>query len=105
MLSERFVVDQRSTGARLDLFLTRHFHADPSLGLSRSGIQRLIADGQITVNGGRAKASTRLKANDCVQIQMLPPRESKIKPEALPLDIIYEDMDCIVINKAPGLVV
>ena len=105
MLSRRLVVDLRSTGARLDLFLARHFLAEPSLSLSRSGIQRLIAEGQVTVNGGPAKASTRLKVNDHVQIQQLPPRESTIKPEALPLDIIYEDSDCIVINKAPGMVV
>jgi len=103
----RLLIDGRSAGARLDLYLTRHFLAEPhpSSMLSRSGIQRLIAEGQVTLNGGRAKASTRLKLNDRIDIRPLPPRESTLESEALPLDIIYEDPDCIVINKAPGMVV
>ena len=107
MSAQRLLIDERSTGARLDLYLTRHFLADPypSSIFSRSEIQRLIGEGQVTVNGGPAKASTRLKLNDCIDIRPLPPRESTLKSEALPVDIIYEDAECIVINKAPGMVV
>lgn len=65
----------------------------------------MIAEGQVTLNGQRPKPSTRLKLNDWVEIQWLPPRESALAPESLPLDILYEDEDCIVVNKAAGMVV
>ncbi|MGE5820108.1 MAG: RluA family pseudouridine synthase [Deltaproteobacteria bacterium] len=101
----KLVVDQRTAGMRLDLFLTRNFAAGQRNGLSRSGIQKLIGSGQITINGQKTKPSARLKANDLVQIQELAPREVTLRPEALPLQIIYEDKDCLVVNKAPGIVV
>jgi 23S rRNA pseudouridine1911/1915/1917 synthase len=74
-------------------------------GFSRSGIQKLIAEGQITLNGKPAKASARLKTNDVVAIKTLPPKKSTLVAEPIPLNVIYEDDDCIVINKAPGIVV
>ena len=101
----QLVVDERTAGTRLDIFLTRHSIAGQASGLSRSGIQRLIGSGQITVNGYAAKPSARLKAHDRVQIQELAPREVALQPEALPLQIIHEDEDCIIVNKAPGIVV
>jgi 23S rRNA pseudouridine1911/1915/1917 synthase len=101
----KLVVDERMAGMRLDIFLTRNFIAGQVSGLSRSGIQRLIGSGQITINGQKTKPSARLKANDLVQIQELAPREVALQPEALPLQIIYEDEDCLVVNKAPGIVV
>lgn len=102
----RLAVDEEHVGMRLDLFLTRHFPDAPQAGRwSRSGIQRMIAEGQIILNGNRTKPSTRLKSNDCIEIEQIPPRETALAPEALPLDIIYEDEDCIVINKAAGMVV
>ena len=72
---------------------------------SRSGIQKLIAEGQITLNGKPAKASARLKTNDLVAIKTLPPKKSILVAEPIALNVIYEDDDCIVINKAPGIVV
>jgi 23S rRNA pseudouridine1911/1915/1917 synthase len=101
----KLVVDERMAGMRLDIFLTRNFIAGQVSGLSRSGIQRLIGSGQIILNGQKTKPSARLKANDLVQIQELAPREVALQPEALPLQIIYEDEDCLVVNKAPGIVV
>jgi 23S rRNA pseudouridine1911/1915/1917 synthase len=74
-------------------------------GFSRSGIQKLIAEGQITLNGKPAKASARLKTNDLVAIRTLPPKKSTLVAEPIALKVIYEDDDCIVINKAPGIVV
>jgi 23S rRNA pseudouridine1911/1915/1917 synthase len=104
MSAQQLVIDGRSAGMRLDLYLAHHLAEIPSR-LSRGAIQKLIAEGQITLNGVPAKASTRVKFNDRVNIQPVPPRESRLRSEELPLEILYEDHDCIVINKAPGIVV
>jgi len=91
---------------RLDLFLSRPFPGPlERAGLSRSGIQRVIAEGQITLNGRKTKASARLKPNDAVEIRLLPPRETALVPESVPLDILFEDEDCLVVNKPAGMVV
>jgi 23S rRNA pseudouridine1911/1915/1917 synthase len=104
--AERLSVDRSSAGMRLDLFLSRHFTPTAeTAGLSRAEIQRLIAEGQITRNGVRVKASTRVKLDDWIDIRSLPARDPELKSEALPLDVLYEDEDCVVINKAPGMVV
>ena len=107
MTAEHVLIDSSSVGMRLDLFLSRYFNpqAESQSGFSRSGIQRLIAEGQITLNGAAAKPSARLKLNDRIDIRPLPPREAELEAEALPLNILYEDADCIVINKTPGMVV
>lgn len=103
---ERLSVDRSSAGMRLDLFLSRHFtRSAKTTGFSRAEIQRLIAEGQVTRNGAPVKASARVKLDDRIDIRSLPARDSELKSEALPLDILYEDHDCIVINKAPGMVV
>src|SRR6266850_937639 len=100
-------VDESAAGMRLDLFLARQFMdgTAPRLGLSRAAIQKLIAEGQITLNNAVTKASTRVKSDDRIDIYFLPPRETGLRAEALPLDILYEDADCVVVNKAPGIVV
>lgn len=100
-------VDARRAGMRLDLFLTQHFieSAGSSAGLSRAAIQKMIGEGQITVNGAPAKASARVKLDDCVVVAFRRARESELRPEAMPLKILYEDADCIVVNKDPGMVV
>jgi len=99
-------IDKSFAGMRLDVFLTGRFaEAGPENALSRAEIQRLIAEGQITLNGASTKSSARIKTNDRVDIRSMPVREIGLKPEALPLEIIYEDGDCLVINKAAGIVV
>jgi 23S rRNA pseudouridine1911/1915/1917 synthase len=104
-LQEMFV-DGAKAGMRLDLFLTRHLlHESSPSKFSRSEIQRLIGEGEVTLNGNRVKPSARVRANDLVQVQQLPARASTLEPEALPLNILYEDADCIVINKPAGIVV
>ena len=100
------LIDQTGVGMRLDLFLVERWaKAQAQLGLSRAEIQRLIDEGQITLNEAPAKASVRLKARDRIDIRRLPARESALKAEALPLEILYEDADCLVVNKAAGMVV
>ena len=101
----QLIIDDQTAGIRLDLFVTHNFAAGQLGGLTRSAIQKLIGGGQITINGQKSKPSARLKTNDLVRIQNLEPRKIGLEPEALPLQIIYEDQDCIVINKAPGMVV
>jgi 23S rRNA pseudouridine1911/1915/1917 synthase len=74
-------------------------------GVSRSGIQRMIAEGEIILNGRKTKAGSRLKTGDEIEICRLPVRETALAAEPLPLDVLHEDEDCVVVNKAPGMVV
>ncbi len=93
-----FVVDK--PGARLDKYV-----GDKCPELSRTQAQRLIADGYITVNGGVAKASLKLGVGDRVNIIIPPAPPSPLSPEAIPLNIIYEDDDLLVIDKPSGLTI
>ncbi|HWP24541.1 MAG TPA: RluA family pseudouridine synthase [Candidatus Binatia bacterium] len=104
---QRFVIDESSVGLRLDVYLTRNAvnGAEPKERYTRTEIQRLIDQGQVALNGARAKASVRLKLDDRVEFGALPPRPSSLEPEALPLAILYEDEDLIAINKAAGMIV
>jgi 23S rRNA pseudouridine1911/1915/1917 synthase len=103
---QKTVVDPQSAGMRLDLFVARYF---PDLvkahGLSRSGIQKWIAAGQVTLNSKPAKSAARLKANDVVAADGPLPRSSNVVAEPLALEVVYEDRDCLVIDKAAGMVV
>src|SRR5207247_7470423 len=104
MYLQQLVIDSQSVGMRLDLFLARRFlDAAGSSGFSRSGIQRLIAGGQVTLNGQRVKSSARLKIDDLVQMESIPLREISLKSEPIPLKILYEDDDCVVIKKVAGM--
>lgn len=105
MSVRRAIVDKEHVGMRLDLFLTRLLALSRRDGVSRSAIQKMIAEGQVTVNGRGTKAATRLKSNDRIEVHLLPLKDADLKPEPLPLDILYEDEDCVVLNKAPGMVV
>jgi 23S rRNA pseudouridine1911/1915/1917 synthase len=100
------LVDRQSAGMRLDRFVTHHLPDILGLkNLSRSGIQKLIAEGQITLNGRPARAASRLKIHDLVAIKSLPPKPAIVAAEPISLKIIFEDNDCVVINKAAGMVV
>jgi 23S rRNA pseudouridine1911/1915/1917 synthase len=96
------VVEAADAGKRLDLFLASHAVA---LESTRSAIQKMIAEGAVTLNGRRAKPSARVKRGDRVEVRLLPVKETALAPQALPLEILYEDADCIVLNKAAGMVV
>jgi 23S rRNA pseudouridine1911/1915/1917 synthase len=87
-------------GERLDAALALE------AGLSRAKAQQLIEAGLALVNGKPAKASYRLRVNDAVEYGELPqPSAGWLVPEAIPLDIVFEDASLIVLNKPPGLVV
>ncbi|MBR3357603.1 MAG: RluA family pseudouridine synthase [Solobacterium sp.] len=86
-------------GVRLDKYLS-----DVS-GLSRTRIQQLAKDGLIMVNGKPAKASLKLEEGDLIETEIPEDEPVKFEPENIPLDILYEDSDIIVINKPKGMVV
>ncbi|MBO5282648.1 MAG: RluA family pseudouridine synthase [Lachnospiraceae bacterium] len=73
--------------------------------LSRSYIQKLIRDGQVLVNGSPVKVSYQVQADDEVAFTLPPSQEPDILPENIPLDILYEDGDLLVVNKPKGMVV
>lgn len=99
-MKERLIVDEGAAGERLDRFL-----AGRELEVSRSHIQKLIESGCVLVNGRTAKANAKLREGDAVEMELPEAQELEILPEAIPLDILYEDSDVIVINKARGMVV
>ena len=87
-------------GLRLDAFLARQ-----ELGLSRSGLQKLLEDGAVTVNGRPVKKNYKTRPGDEIEFDLPQPEPPELLPEPIPLDIRYEDEDVIVINKPKGLVV
>ena len=93
-----FVADKPET--RLDKFV-----GGKCPELSRTHAQKLIADGSITVNGRVAKASLKLDVGDKINIIIPPTPPSPLSPEAIPLNIIYEDADLLVVDKPAGLTV
>jgi 23S rRNA pseudouridine1911/1915/1917 synthase len=74
-------------------------------GMSRNQVQRLIAMGGVTVNDAPAKASTHLKQGDTVTVVVPPRPASDIQPEPIPIEVLYEDDDMIVVNKHAGIIV
>ncbi|MBI5750319.1 MAG: RluA family pseudouridine synthase [Nitrospinae bacterium] len=89
-----------SANQRIDKFLSSYDST-----LSRSFIQRLIDNGSVTVNGKFAKSSYKLKGGDEIKMEIPELEPSTVKPEPIPLDILYEDESVIVINKPAGMVV
>jgi 23S rRNA pseudouridine1911/1915/1917 synthase len=96
----QFLVQVTDAGLRLDRFLT-----DKAGGPSRSQIRKLIDQGLVQVNGLQVKAGYLVRVGDNIQLQIPPPKPIELKAQAIPLDILYEDADIIVINKPPGMVV
>jgi 23S rRNA pseudouridine1911/1915/1917 synthase len=94
------VVPQDAAGLRLDRFL-----AGAGRGWSRSQVTRWIAEGHVRRNGGPTKPAQLLVPGDVVEVAPPPVSPSELRPQEMPLDIIYEDEHLIVINKPPGLVV
>jgi 23S rRNA pseudouridine1911/1915/1917 synthase len=94
-----FTVTAPETGARLDQFLAQQ------LGWSRARLQKLLKSGRVVVNGKPRPASYRIRSDDGVVVTVPPPEPSHLAPEALPLEILFEDQDLLVVNKPPGLVV
>jgi 23S rRNA pseudouridine1911/1915/1917 synthase len=94
-----FLVGESESGARLDLALATLAE------LSRSQARRWIDEGRVRVNDRVREASARVRLGDLVEAEPPEVRESPLQPEALPLAILYEDEDLVVVDKPAGLVV
>ena len=95
-----FDVSAEDAGARLDAFLAARVE-----GVSRSTLKRVIDDGDVLVGGRAAKPSLKLKGGERVEVELPAPPPSEVEPEEIPLDILHEDAEVVVVNKPAGLVV
>jgi 23S rRNA pseudouridine1911/1915/1917 synthase len=86
-------------GTRLDQLLARRW------GLSRARLQKLLKSGLVKVNGRPREAAYRVRPGEEIALALPPPQPSHLAPEPLPLQIVFEDRDLLVVNKPPGLVV
>lgn len=93
-------VSSRQEGKRLDSILAAVIE-----GISRSGIQRLIEEGEVTTNGNVQSKNYRVKTGDIIEVNIPEPKPLSIAPQDIPLDIVYEDSEVIVVNKPAGMVV
>lgn len=100
MTTETFEVTTEQEGERLDKYLSMIYP-----DLSRSFFQKLIKDDHILVNNLAQKANYRMKEEDMVAITIPDAVETAIVPEDIPLDILYEDEDVLIVNKPKGMVV
>ena len=95
----KFIVDEYSEGMRIDLYLANYMQ-----DFSRSKIQKMIKEGFVKINDNNAKSSCILKENDNINIDISEIRESTVvKPENIPLDVVWEDDNMAVINKPSGM--
>lgn len=95
-----FTTTDLDIGARLDVFL-----ADKLDEMSRSTLQKLIENGDIEINGKAGAKNYKLRKNDGITVNIPDPVEVEILPQDIPLEIVYEDSDLLVINKPKGMVV
>jgi 23S rRNA pseudouridine1911/1915/1917 synthase len=94
------IVPPDAAGTRLDSFV-----AGSDLALTRSQVRHLIDGGRVTIGGRVRKAGQLVRAGDEVRVEVPAVASTVAEPEALPLDVLYEDETLIVVNKAPGMVV
>jgi len=97
---ETFTIETSLPRERLDAFLRDRYPA-----VSRGAIQRLIEQGHIRVNGHVTKPTHPPRAGEVISVHWPEPEAAVAKPEEIPLDIVYEDADLLVLNKPPGMVV
>lgn len=97
---KKYIPGEDSKGLRLDVFL-----AETGAFSSRSYIQKCVKEGLIQVNGSAQKANYHVASDDVITVEDLPSKETEILPEDIPLNILYEDEDLLVVNKPKGMVV
>ena len=95
-----FEVPAGCDGERLDLVLGQQLP-----GLSRSAAQKLMDNGLVTCGGRAVKKNTRVRAGDRITVSLPEPEPAEARPENIPLDVVWEDRDIIVVNKPRGMVV
>lgn len=94
------IIEVKEENVRLDMYISKE-----KSELSRTMIQKLIENGDILVNGNKKKISYKVQKNDKITIQIPEIKEVDLKPQEIPIEVIYEDNDIIVVNKPKGLVV
>lgn len=99
-LNREYELTAEESGQRLDKYL-----AGEMIDLSRSRIKELVQAGEVLVNGKKSKVSYKVQKGDLIQVTVLPLEPLKLEAENIPLDIVYEDEDIIVVNKPQGMVV
>ncbi len=97
---QQFTVGMQEAGVRIDKYL-----AEQLPDITRSYLQKLLKDGSVQMDGKPVKASTKTAAEAVIELRIPEPEEPEILPEELPLDILYEDADVILVNKPKGMVV
>lgn len=99
-MGEKYIVNDELQNIRIDKYLSSLFD-----DTSRTYIQKLVKDGNILVNGNVCKSNYKLQSGDEIDVTIPDPVVADIKPEDLPLDIIYEDSDVLIVNKGKDMVV
>ena len=100
MENDVFIIEEKDQGTRIDKYLSEVFALK-----SRSFIQGLIEKESVKVNGKIPKSNYKLKSFDKIEVEFKEPEILKVDAEDIPIDILYEDKDVIVVNKAQGMVV
>jgi 23S rRNA pseudouridine1911/1915/1917 synthase len=98
--TRELIVEEADAGERLDRFLATHLP-----DLSRTRLQALIRSGHVRLAGEVVRPSCRIEAGQCITVTIPPPEPTTLEPEAIPLDVLFEDEHLLAVNKAPGLVV
>ena len=97
---EKVVVEENTNNKRIDSYIV-----DQNMHLSRTTIKRLLEEGKMLVNGNKKKPSYKPEKGDVITIEIPKAEEIDLKPQNIPIDVIYEDNDIIVVNKPKGMVV
>lgn len=95
-----FGVSQEEQDLRIDRYLSEKMD-----NCSRSFVQKLLKDGKVSISGKSVKPSYKVQAGDVIEAKVPEPEELEILPEDIPLDILYEDEDVLIVNKPKGMVV
>lgn len=97
---EKYIVKKEEQGKRLDMYVTNQ-----NSEITRTAIQRMIEQGHILVNGKKQKVAYKIFDGDVVTVEKVKARSIELKAQEIPIEIIYEDKDIIVVNKPKGMVV
>ena len=97
---EKYIVKSNEQGKRLDTYISSQNEK-----ITRTSAQRLIEQGNILVNGKKQKVAYKIAENDTITVQQEEPKQIELKAQKIPIEIIYEDEDIIVVNKPKGMVV
>lgn len=100
MENYNFIIDASSAGVRIDKWITDNVES-----LTRNAVQRLLEEKEVTVNGKAVSKNYKLRENDSLSIDIPAPKELVIEAQNIPIEIVYEDNDLLVVNKPKGMVV